>query len=713
MVAGSFRPSRRILRRTFPFGIVLMFASFVWGSPQTFPTHIETDKTQYLSGETIQIVGKGFNPFERVTLRVTHGDGTTEPGVGHEKFFVRANFSGNFVATWSISPRDVGGLNFVISAEDSLGANDQTAFNRTGSLVAMPPVDLSSGKVALQGYGFNENELITVTVSDGDDHAPQTIVSEKGGRASFTLILPEDNPAATVFTVTAKSNRSGLVVRLSLTNYVVSPHNPNGVPALERVRLPRSLKEIGRLSGDRYEDFFITWNTAGWAQGDQTGSACALFDVDSDARQLIDLAVCGQVTGKRSTANHFVQSPTSPQLFTCDNREENRCGSPTTYGSASQAQTYVDSGALRDLSRNGDLTTSDDRATLRMRIDRTYLPLHATMVRVCSYGGASSNTTPIDCISADGNRVTEFPDSPVTIAAAAPALTGRIVYHSYASYNDGTSQLFLLNLGTRSLTNLSKSWTSLKDPMNAHWSPDGSKLVFMARPKKNGGYSAYFDIFLYTLGQRGSPENLTKTATLHDEDPKFSPDGSRVVYKVRPSTLVEMDLSGLIRNTIISSAGPERSMPYYTADASAVWFSNLPASEPGAAASIHRINLNGSNDTVMVDTPGVIDFYPIRDSIGQFLYARTVSPTNLFGQVYLFDGTQSLSLPFNTPDADYSDAFPLGTQYMIVSSTRAGGRGGYDLYITDRNTGILWPVSTYNTGVNTSREELGAAYIPN
>jgi hypothetical protein len=109
----------------------------------------------------------------------------------------------------------------------------------------------------------------------------------------------------------------------------------------------------------------------------------------------------------------------------------------------------------------------------------------------------------------------------------------------------------------------------------------------------------------------------------------------------------------------------------------------------------------------------VTDFYPIRDTIGQFLYSRTVSSTNLYGQIYLYNGSASVSLPFNTPDADYSDAFPVGTQYIVLSSTKLGGRGGYDLYIADRNTGALWPLSGYNSAVNTPREELGAAYTSN
>ena len=152
-------------------------------------------------------------------------------------------------------------------------------------------------------------------------------------------------------------------------------------------------------------------------------------------------------------------------------------------------------------------------------------------------------------------------------------------------------------------------------------------------------------------------------------------------------------------------------MPYYTADASAVWFTQHSGAD-GSTASIHKIDVHGATDTVAVDTLGVLDYYPIRDTLGQFLYTRSLSSTSLFDQVYMFDGAKSVSLLFNTPDADYSDAYPVDSQYVVLSSTKAGGQGGYDLYIADRTSGAVWPMNSYNSGVNTNREELGASYTP-
>jgi Tol biopolymer transport system component len=674
-------------------GIALLTATLLSATPQRGAPHLHTTTDAYLAGQPVEIVGSGFSPFDLVALQVTHDDGTAEPGAGHERFFVEADSTGSFRAAWSIDVYESTGVSFVVSAEGRSGGADQAFFVRTGTILAGP--DDTESDLRMRAEGFNPGEAVRVTLSDASVY---TAISDEDGLVSLELDFPDGSLNAPL-DVFARGERSQLTLKATVRPYSIRTRRPNGVPLLQEVQSARTVSEIGHRQSNSSEDFYMKWTGSASTMPGWSANACALFDTGLDEDSAIDIAVCGTVV-RASESNGALKNAGSLSVLTCTDQQLDRCGQPTPYASPEQLRTGVKSTAL-------------DTLTLRIVIDKSLLPPGAKLERVCSYSENTPDSQPLGCIDVDGTALPVSSNGAVVASSLAPLLTGRIVYHSYVSYNDGTSQLFILNLASGTLTNLSSKWNNLKDPMNAHWSPDGTKIVFMARPKKGGNYSAWFDIFLYTIGQSGNPANLTSTATRHDEDPKFSPDGSRIVYKVRPSTLLEMDLSGRVRNTIISTSGPERSMPYYTPDASAVWYSHLPSGGTGSAASIHRINLNGSNDSVSVDTPGVIDFYPIADTVGQFLYARTVSALNLFGQIYLFNGTQSISLPFNTPDADYSDAYPVGAQYIVLSSTRAGGRGGYDLYLADRNTGVMWPISSYNPGVNTSREELGASYTSN
>ncbi|HEB62234.1 MAG TPA: hypothetical protein ENI82_03685, partial [Bacteroidetes bacterium] len=78
-------------------------------------------------------------------------------------------------------------------------------------------------------------------------------------------------------------------------------------------------------------------------------------------------------------------------------------------------------------------------------------------------------------------------------------------------------------------------------------------------------------------------------------------------------------------------------------------------------------------------------------------------------QIYLGDGTTSTKLPFND-EYDYSDGFFVRDNYIFFPSTRPGGKGGYDLYVGDINTGDVWSLEQYFAGINTSKEELAASY---
>jgi Tol biopolymer transport system component len=295
-------------------------------------------------------------------------------------------------------------------------------------------------------------------------------------------------------------------------------------------------------------------------------------------------------------------------------------------------------------------------------------------------------------------------NNPVTpIDPSRPILSGRLLFHSYSCYSCNDSRLYLFNFSTQKLTLLSNNW-NITNPMNAHFSPDGSKIVFMGlQPKTNN-----WDVFLYRPGSRTSPENLTPNSIGHDEDPKFSPDGLKIIYK-HDGVLKEMDTTGIIIRTI-TIPQIEASMPYYATNGLDLLYAVNELS--GSKLDIYQFTSIDGLTHPLSAIPDVEEYYPITRNDTTFLFTRWVDASNQNDQVYIgfFDGRTSINLPFNNTEDNFSDAFPVNDSIVILSSTKKGGAGQYDLYLADINTGKTWSLALYNDYINTSRSELGACF---
>src|ERR1700758_3588554 len=117
-------------------------------------------------------------------------------------------------------------------------------------------------------------------------------------------------------------------------------------------------------------------------------------------------------------------------------------------------------------------------------------------------------------------------NSPTDASGSLPITTGKLVWHSYTSYGDGSSQLFIRDFAAGSTTNISSSWAcasgcTARDPMNAVFNGDGTYLVFMA---ENGDQSAW-NIWTVKTDGTGLTDLTGSTGTTRNEDPKMSADG--------------------------------------------------------------------------------------------------------------------------------------------------------------------------------------------
>jgi Tol biopolymer transport system component len=284
-----------------------------------------------------------------------------------------------------------------------------------------------------------------------------------------------------------------------------------------------------------------------------------------------------------------------------------------------------------------------------------------------------------------------------------PALTGKVLYHNYSGYENWDAELFILDFSDNSVSNISSTW-NIDHEMNGVFSPDGSQIIFMGDER---GGERNWDIFLWTIGSL-EPVNLTAGSSAREEDPKFSPDGSKIVFK-GDNDIKVMDLFGNILINVTNSPSIEESMPHFSADGKTIFF----ASGVGKDSDIYSIKADGSERKSIAEKANFQEYYPVTRDNNSFFFTGWVSEDISYDQVYLqyLDGSAPVLLLFNTSSADYSDASPVGLSYALVSSTKNGGKGGYDNYIVNIHTGVMWSLDEYNSNANSNFEDLGAHYL--
>ncbi len=288
-------------------------------------------------------------------------------------------------------------------------------------------------------------------------------------------------------------------------------------------------------------------------------------------------------------------------------------------------------------------------------------------------------------------------------------LTGKLAYHSYVSYGDGTSQIFIYDFSAHSLTQVSKSSWGIKDPMNAVFSPDGKWIAFM------GVTNNAWNVFLWQVGSSSAPVNMTNsTGQTRNEDPKFSADGNSIFFK-RSGDVMQATLSftsgGPSFTSIVditnTAPSTENSMPFPTPDNSAVYF----ATGTGAGLGLYKETI-ATHQKVAFDAPsGLETYYPMVRKDGTVFYARWKDASSQADQIYtkVNPGDTPNQLSINDCKGNNSDPSPVdNTSYVFFSSTTAGG---YQLYVGDVNTGKRWSLTQFGVNSDTTKAKLGSNYF--
>ncbi|MCX6924193.1 MAG: cadherin domain-containing protein [Verrucomicrobia bacterium] len=313
-------------------------------------------------------------------------------------------------------------------------------------------------------------------------------------------------------------------------------------------------------------------------------------------------------------------------------------------------------------------------------------------------------------------------DRTFTVSALPLNLHGRIAYHTYSQYlavptlgdtTDGRG--FVYNLDNQQLLGFRAS-LAVVNVMNPHFSPDGSKVVFMAVPQNKATDVLYdppskpywhrkrsnLDIFLYDLAD-DTLVNLTPNEGIVDEDPKFSPDALYIIWKTQ-GQIWRMRADGTER-TQLTFSPDDASAPYFSPNGAKIAYSTSVSGD----SDIWIMNANGSGAVRVVGNVAIQDYYPVYKDDNNLLYSRWESSSDQHDKLYNLDislGTSS-RLPLNITGVEDADACPAGSTYLAFSSTRSG-KGSYDIFVARYDNGATFTLGT----ANSVHADLGATYSP-
>lgn len=221
----------------------------------------------------------------------------------------------------------------------------------------------------------------------------------------------------------------------------------------------------------------------------------------------------------------------------------------------------------------------------------------------------------------------------------------------YMMNADGSNQVRVTNMGSPSIDNFG-------------WSPDGTKFV----------YGAYYDI--YTVNIDGTNTIRVTTNQYYDSNPKFSPDGSKIVflgsrpYNGKPPTLNDdiciINTDGTNEINLTHHPASDVS-PVFSPDGTKIAFvtnRNFNGSE------VYVMNIDGSNLTQLTNNIDISDGTPAWSPDGtKIAFVTNRDEANNF-EVYVMnaDGTNQTRLT-NSPGSDLSPSWQ-----RVASNAMVGGR---------------------------------------
>ncbi|MCX6354731.1 MAG: hypothetical protein NTZ78_07505, partial [Candidatus Aureabacteria bacterium] len=310
---------------------------------------------------------------------------------------------------------------------------------------------------------------------------------------------------------------------------------------------------------------------------------------------------------------------------------------------------------------------------------------------------------------------TDYFDDDWRDSAFVVPMLGRIAFHRY-TYDANKSPLhaptsgddgnvFIIDVDSSTVAKKTGS-LGIGNCMNPHFSPDGALVTFMAIP--TGQALTWSNMRVHVLDM--AENTLTNLGT--GQDPKFSADGQKIVYK-KSEQVWSMNRDGT-SDQALTADSVERSGPNFSPVVGnnrivywKTWADYFGTGRPQEDIALRLAN--GTEQTLRQGTSTERCYYPIwRDSDNIFFTLSKWVTDHYEDEIYQYtiSSTSSAILPINS-SFDDSDAFPAGNLIGFSSS-----RGGdYDLYIAQADGSLVQELSAANSA-SADIQELGGSYSP-
>jgi Tol biopolymer transport system component len=290
-----------------------------------------------------------------------------------------------------------------------------------------------------------------------------------------------------------------------------------------------------------------------------------------------------------------------------------------------------------------------------------------------------------------------------------PVSHGKIAFHRYTSDSAYDGELFIADLDAGSLHNVSQYW-DIDHAQSAHFSPDGTQLVFMGVPEGQHSYSSR-EIYLWNLTTGSPPPDWAHPVRLTensvpDEDPKFSFSGRYICYKSNKDLRVYDLVTHSTTSLTNDGWAIEQWNPYFSRDDQYLFYTE----GLDLGANILKMKISDLSVVTAEGIASLQEYYSIVRNDGSYFYTRWYSIVDHHDQVYLRTATTNQPVAFNSSLHDYADAFPVDDSHALFASTRTPGNS-WDIFLGNIKTGEIYQIPI--DGINSSQMELGCTYSAN